>query len=73
MMWLFNSSPNTPSHYALRKFWRERWYLVFVVRVEVVEVGGVPGGHVMQEERAREICHEKSSGSKDRQDKTVKS
>ena len=37
-------------------------YLVFVVRVEVVEVGGVPGGHVMQEERDGEVCHEKSSG-----------
>ena len=37
-------------------------YLVFAIRVEVVEVGGVPAGHVMQEERGREIRNQKSSG-----------
>ena len=37
-------------------------YLVFIIRVEVVEVGGVPAGHVMQEERDGEIRHQKSSG-----------
>lgn len=37
-------------------------YLVFAIRVEVVEVGGVPAGHVMQEERDGEIRHQKSSG-----------
>jgi hypothetical protein len=37
-------------------------YLVFAIRVEVVEVGGVPAGHVMQEERDGEIRREKSTG-----------
>ena len=40
----------------------ERTYLVFAIRVEVVEVGGVPAGHVMQEERDGEIRNQKSSG-----------